>query len=201
MNPYVEFEVYAAEDNKSRGCAKVDGGIDIQPSGMGPSVKRRTRLIEGNGFDPNFGDCFRVSLETKYPSLVFVRCTVWNSPDGRNASSNSTLLATFTAKLSSLQQGYRHLPLFNSYGERYRDAKLFVRIGKDSPIALSITEAESTDEPCSVVSAPRAESIRQGSRSWSRKIFKRASSERRRRPQWPEWQGPLSRTSSTERFS
>ncbi|KAI5251815.1 PLC-like phosphodiesterase [Aureobasidium subglaciale] len=69
MNPYVEFEVYAAEDNKSRGYAKVDGGIDIQPSGMGPSVKRRTRLIEGNGFDPNFGDCFRVSLETKYPSL------------------------------------------------------------------------------------------------------------------------------------
>ncbi|KAI5272677.1 PLC-like phosphodiesterase [Aureobasidium subglaciale] len=199
MNPYVEFEVYAAEDNKSRGYAKVDGGIDIQPSGMGPSVKRRTRLIEGNGFDPNFGDCFRVSLETKYPSLVFVRCTVWNSPDGRNASSNSTLLATFTAKLTSLQQGYRHLPLFNSYGERYRDAKLFVRIKKDSPIALSSAELDSKDEPLPTVSDPRAESLRQGSRSWSRKIFQRASSERRRRPQWPEWQGPLSRTPSTER--
>ncbi|KAI5210965.1 PLC-like phosphodiesterase [Aureobasidium subglaciale] len=171
MNPYVEFEVYAAEDNKSRGYAKVDGGIDIQPSGMGPSVKRRTRLIEGNGFDPNFGDCFRVSLETKYPSLVFVRCTVWNSPDGRNASSNSTLLATFTAKLTSLQQGYRHLPLFNSYGERYRDAKLFVRIKKDSPIALSSAELDSKDEPLPTVSDPRAESSRQGSRSWSRKIF------------------------------
>ncbi|THW12216.1 PLC-like phosphodiesterase [Aureobasidium pullulans] len=197
MNPYVEFEVYTAEDNKSRGYAKVDGGIDVQASGIGPSVKRRTRLIEGNGFDPNFGDCFRVSLETKYPSLVFVRCTVWNSPDGRNASSNSTLLATFTAKLTSLQQGYRHLALFNSYGERYRDAKLFVRIRKDSPIALSSSEMK--DEPTPIVSGPRAESIRQGSRSWSRKIFKRASSERRRRPQWPEWQGPLSRTSSTER--
>ncbi|KAH0343472.1 PLC-like phosphodiesterase, partial [Aureobasidium melanogenum] len=201
MNPYVEFEVYAAEDNKSRGYAKVDGGIDIQPSGIGPSVKRRTRLIEGNGFDPNFGDCFRVSLETKYPSLVFVRCTVWNSPDGRNASSNSTLLATFTAKLTSLQQGYRHLPLFNSYGERYRDAKLFVRIKKDLPIALSATEVGPIDESSPTVPGPRAESIRQGSRSWSRKIFKRASSERRRRPQWPEWQGPLSRTSSTERYS
>lgn len=200
MNPYVEFEVYTAEDNKSRGYAKVDGGIDIQPSGMGPSVKRRTRLIEGNGFDPNFGDCFRGSLETKYPSLVFVRCTVWNSPDGRNASSNSTLLATFTAKLSSLQQGYRHLPLFNSYGERYRDAKLFVRIRKDSPIALSLAETDPQDEPGPTVFGPRAESIRQGSRSWSRNIFKRASSERRRRPQWPEWQGPLGRTSSTERY-
>ncbi|KAH0290598.1 PLC-like phosphodiesterase, partial [Aureobasidium sp. EXF-3399] len=201
MNPYVEYEVYTAEDNKSRGYAKHDGGIDIQPSGLGPSVKRRTRLIEGNGFDPNFGDCFRVSLETKYPSLVFVRCTVWNSPDGRNASSNSTLLATFTAKLTSLQQGYRHLPLFNSYGERYRDAKLFVRIRKDTPVALSLAEAEANDESSPTVSGPRAESIRQGSRSWSRKIFNRASSERRRRPQWPEWQGPLSRTSSTERYS
>ncbi|KAH0309193.1 hypothetical protein KCU71_g8466, partial [Aureobasidium melanogenum] len=107
----------------------------------------------------------------------------------------------FTAKLTSLQQGYRHLPLFNSYGERYRDAKLFVRIKKDLPIALSATEVESIDESSPIVSGPRAESIRQGSRSWSRKIFKRASSERRRRPQWPEWQGPLSRTSSTERYS
>lgn len=197
MNPYVEFEVYAAEDNKTRGYAKVDGGIDVLPSGVGPSIKRRTRLIEGNGFDPNFGDCLRVSLETKYPSLVFIRCTVWNSPDGRNVSSNSTLLATFTAKLSSLQQGYRHLPLFNSYGERYRDAKLFVRIRKDIPVA--ITPGESNTEPVTVMSSPRADSIRQGSRSWSRKIFKRASSERRRRPPWPEWQGQLSRTSSTER--
>lgn len=202
MNPFVEFEVYAAEDNKSRGYAKVDGGIDILPSGVGPSVKRRTRLVEGNGFDPNFGDCFRVSLETKYPSLVFIRCTVWNSPDGKNASSNSTLLATFTAKLTSLQRGYRHLPLFNSYGERYRDAKLFVRINKDLPVALP--PGEPSTEPAPVVPEPRAESIRQGSRSWSRKIFKRASSERRRRPPWPEWQGtewhgPLSRTSSTER--
>jgi phosphatidylinositol phospholipase C delta len=198
MNPYVEFEVYAAEDNKSRGYAKVDGGIDMLPSGMGPSVKRRTRLIEGNGFDPNFGDGIRVSLETKYPSLVFVRCTVWNSPDGRNASSNSTLLATFTAKLTSLQQGYRHLPLFNSYGERYRDAKLFVRVRKDLPIALPA--GQSTEESTPATSGPRAESIRQGSRLWSRSIFSRASSERRRRSPWPEWQGPLTRTSSTERL-
>ena len=72
-----------------------------------------------------------MSVETKYPGLIFVQWTVWNSPDARKDSSNNTPLAFFTAKLSSLQQGYRHLPLYNMQGEQYRDARLFVRITKD----------------------------------------------------------------------
>ena len=135
-------------------------------------------------------------VETKYPSLIFVRWTVWNSPDGKNLSSNSTILATFTAKLSSLQQGYRHLPLVNSYGERYRDAKLFVKIKKEAPIPL-YSDEPAYGHPELVTSSPRLEPVRYDARSWPRKIFGRVPSDRRRREQ--ELRGSASRTSSMER--
>lgn len=199
MNPYIEFEMFSAED-KARGLAKGEGGTDASArdgsSGIGSPLRRRTKIVEGNGFDPTFNEPIAMMVETKYPSLIFVRWTVWNSPDGRNLSSNSTILATFTAKLSSLQQGYRHLPLFNSWGERYRDAKLFVKIKKEAPIPLH------SDEPAyghnELPSAsPRLEPVRYDARSWPRKIFSRAPSERRRREQ--ELRGSSSRTSSLER--
>lgn len=200
MNPYIEFEMFSAED-KARGLARGEGGTDASArdgsSGIGSPLRRRTKIVEGNGFDPIFNEPIAMVVETKYPSLLFVRWTVWNSPDGRNLSSNSTILATFTAKLSSLQQGYRHLPLFNNYGERYRDAKLFVRIRKEAPIPLQIDEhAYGSDDPGS--NSPRSEPVRYDSRSWPRKIFGRAPSERRRRQQ--EFEGSISRTSSMERY-
>lgn len=200
MNPYIEFEMFSAED-KARGLAKGEGGTDASArdgsSGIGSPLRRRTKIVEGNGFDPTFNEPMMMMVETKYPSLIFVRWTVWNSPDGRNLSSNSTILATFTAKLSSLQQGYRHLPLFNACGERYRDAKLFVKIKRESPIPLHEDEPTSLyKQPNSNASSPRLEPVRHDSRSWPRKIFSRAPSERRKRQ---EIYSSSSRTSSLER--
>lgn len=199
MNPYIEFEMFSAED-KARGLAKGEGGTDASArdgsSGIGSPLRRRTRIVEGNGFDPTFNENIAMMVETKYPSLIFVRWTVWNSPDGKNLSSNNTILATFTAKLSSLQQGYRHLPLFNSYGERYRDAKLFVKIKKEAPISLHSDEP-AYGHPETASSSPRMEPVRYDARSWPRKIFSRAPSERRRRQL--ELSGSTSRTSSMER--
>lgn len=200
MNPYIEFEMFSAED-KARGLAKGEGGTDASArdgsSGIGSPLRRRTRIVEGNGFDPTFNEPIAMMVETKYPSLIFVRWTVWNSPDGKNLSSNSTILATFTAKLSSLQQGYRHLPLFNAYGERYRDAKLFVKIKRENPIPLHSDESTTIyGHPDFNSSSPRLDPVRYDSRSWPRKIFSRAPSERRRRQ---EIYGSSSRTSSLER--
>jgi phosphatidylinositol phospholipase C delta len=199
MNPYIEFEMFSAED-KARGLAKGEGGTDASArdgsSGIGSPLRRRTKIVEGNGFDPTFNENIAMMVETKYPSLIFVRWTVWNSPDGRNLSSNSTILATCTAKLSSLQQGYRHLPLVNSYGERYRDAKLFVKIKKEAPIPLHSDEP-GYGHPELASSSPRLEPVRHDSRSWPRKIFGRAPSDRRRREQ--ELRGSISRNSSMER--
>jgi len=200
MNPYIEFEMYSAED-RTRGIAKGEGGTDASArdgsSGLGHPLRKRTKIVEGNGFDPSFDQLVTMTVETKYPSLIFVRWTVWNSPDGRNLSSNSTMLATFTAKLSSLQQGYRHLPLFNAYGERYRDAKLFVKIRKEAPITLNIDEA--AYGLTETAPSPRVEPVR-SERSWPRKIFSRTPSQRKKSREPSPAFGSFSRTSSIERI-
>ena len=138
VDPYVEIEIISAEE-KGKGVAFGEGGIDVSDSkgvsGMGASHKRRTKVMQANGYNPEFNEKFKFSVVTKYPSLVFVRWTVWNSPDGRspNTDKNAAPLGMFTAKISSLQQGYRHLPLFDHNGDQFIFASLFCHITKDEP--------------------------------------------------------------------
>lgn len=209
MNPYIEFEMLTADD-KARGVARGEGGTDASArdgsSGIGSPVRKRTKIVEGNGFDPIWNEKLTLSAHTKYPALIFVRWTVWNSPEARHGASANASLATFTAKLAALQQGYRHLPLFNPHGEQYRDAKLWVRITKDAPIALQpVDEGYAFVGPVEAgvgvgpgSGSPRTEAGRgavdaqqqppppppqQQQRSWSRRIFSRVPSERKRREQ------------------
>lgn len=142
LNPYIEIEVFSAED-KAKGIAWGEGGTDASArdgmSGIGSPHRRRTRVEHSNGYNLIFDETFKFSLKTKYPDLLFVRWTVWNSPDGRsyNNNGNSNLLATFTAKLSSLQEGYRHLPLFDHYGDQFLFATLFGKVTKEEPIIVA----------------------------------------------------------------
>ncbi|KAK6403351.1 hypothetical protein LTR95_018970 [Oleoguttula sp. CCFEE 5521] len=200
MNPYVEVEMYCA-DEKSLDTARGEGGTNASARdgmlGIGSPLRHRTRIIEGNGFDPQFNTRLALSVQTKHQSLIFVRWTVWNSPEANSTSTNNTLLATFTAKLDSLQQGLRHIPLFNPNGEQYRDAKLFVKIHKEAPVALSSDDY--TRQLPDLSGSPRPEPPRTG-RTWPRfGIFSRSTSERRRREQLADPRGSLSRTSSIER--
>lgn len=202
MNPYIEFEMYSAED-KAKGNAAGAGGTDASApdgaSGIDAPLRKRTKVCLGNGFDPEFNESLDLSLVTKFPGLVFVRWTVWNQSNDRSKYPNNILLATFTAKLSSLQQGYRHLPLFNPQGEQYAFAKLFVRIKKEAPIALH--EEDNATGYMEPSGSPRPESLR-ADKSWPRRIFSRNSSERRRRDHGDgEQRGLLSRTSSMDRVS
>ena len=206
MNPYIEFEMYAA-DEKGQGKASGEGGTDASgnndgASGVGSPLRLRTRTVYGNGFDPIFDDPMSMTVITKHPSLIFVRWTVWHQVDGRKAGSNNVQLATFTAKLTQLQQGYRHLPLYNPQGDKYQDAKLFVKIKKAPPVpahsedpAYSFMEAGG-----SATASPRPEPVRVD-RSWPMRIFSRNPSERRRRADEGGEKGLLSRTSSMDRES
>lgn len=141
LDPYVEIEMFSAED-KGKGVASGEGGSDASArngmSGIGSPHRRRTHVVQANGFNPVFNDSFKLSLETKYPSLVFVRWTVWNSPDGRsfNTNPNADPLATFTAKLSSLEQGYRHLRLYDHNGDQFNCATLFCKIKKEEAVTI-----------------------------------------------------------------
>jgi len=132
VDPYIEVEVYHADDksNESRGVVG-EGGLDASGkngSSLGVPHRRRTQIVKENGFNPVFDKKFNFHLTTKYPDLVFVRWTVRCSPDGSSYSDKGPALATYTAKLSSLQQGYRTLPLCDNNGDRFLFSTLFCRI-------------------------------------------------------------------------
>ena len=139
INPYVEIEMFSADD-RGQSLAFGEGGMNASSarngmSGLGFPHRRRTKIEQSNGYSPIFNDCFKLSLETKYPDLVFVRWVVYSSPDGRSTP-GSVQLASFTAKLSSLSQGYRYLPLFDGSGDQYLFSTLFCRITKEDPVAV-----------------------------------------------------------------
>ncbi|KAH7092138.1 PLC-like phosphodiesterase [Paraphoma chrysanthemicola] len=134
VNPYVEFEMYCAEDMgaNATGTGGQDASAPNGHSGIGNPLRKRTGIVEGNGYNPEFGNEIEMKVTTKFPSLVFVRWTVWNSLDAR--TTNHIPLATFTAKLNSIQQGFRHLPLFDNNGEQYLFSTLFCKIKKQEVI-------------------------------------------------------------------
>jgi phosphatidylinositol phospholipase C delta len=163
INPYVEFETYCADD-------------------LGP-ISSGTRIVPGNGYNPEFGENINVKLVTRYPGLVFVRWSVWNSRDAQNTE--RAPLATFTAKLDSLQQGYRHLPLFDSNGEQYLFSTLFCKIDKkpclespgEVPADLSNSITYAVESGVSMLESNN----QQTGRSFLRKLIHRTPSGSKRR--------------------
>lgn len=139
INPYVDIEMFSADD-RGQSLVVGEGGMNASTrsgiSGIGFPHRRRTKIEQSNGYSPIFNDQFKLSLETNYPDLVFVRWTVSSSFDGRSAGNSSVQLATFTAKLSSLSQGYRYIPLYDSSGDQYLFSTLFCKITKQEPVPV-----------------------------------------------------------------
>lgn len=136
LNPFIEVQIFSAED-RARGIANGSGGqessVPNEYHGIGSPFRRRTAVVAGNGYNPQFDETIELSLETKYPELVFIRFIVYNCPDGKPYSKSDKLIAVFTAKLSSLQKGYRHLPLYNGHGEVFIFSTLFCQIDRHEP--------------------------------------------------------------------
>jgi phosphatidylinositol phospholipase C delta len=132
VDPYIDVEVYHADDRAREQKGVVGEGLDASgkdgASALGLPHKRRTQIVHENGFNPIFDKRFNFALTTRYPDLVFVRWTVRCSPDGQNYSDRGPALATYTAKLTSLKQGYRTLPLYDSNGDQFLFSTLFCRI-------------------------------------------------------------------------
>lgn len=149
VDPYIEVEVYHADDKTKDNKGVVgEGGLDASAkdgsSGLGAPHRRRTKIVQENGFNPLFQEKFNFALTTKYPDLVFVRWTVRCSSDGYAYSDKGAPLATYTAKLSSLKQGYRTLPLHDINGDQFLFSTLFCRIKIDTPTSIYVNSPEAT---------------------------------------------------------
>lgn len=136
VDPYVEVEVFLADDKRDKRDA---AGQPIRRP-----LKYRTKVMRENGFNPVFDNRFSFDVRTKYPDLVFVRWSVKLS-DGGNYNDRSPAVATYTAKLTSLKQGYRTLPLVDHNGDKYLFSTLFCRI-KAEPITSVYVDYEAEGE-------------------------------------------------------
>lgn len=144
ISPFVRIEMFSAED-RARGIASGHGGEEVSTPnsyhGIGIPFVKKTKVVRDNGFNPQFNDNITLALTTKYPELVFVRFTVCH------AGKHPKELATFTAKLDSLQVGYRHLPLYNNNGEELIFSKLFCHFSKERPELIPASLADLQESP------------------------------------------------------
>ncbi|KAI1863706.1 hypothetical protein JX265_003843 [Neoarthrinium moseri] len=121
LDPYVEVEVFHANDKRDKHDSSV-GVVADSP------LKRTTRVVRENGFNPVFNESMPFSITTKYPELVFIRWSIKLSANGEGPNDRAAPMATFTAKLTSLKHGYRTLPLLDPNGDRYLFSTLFCRL-------------------------------------------------------------------------
>jgi phosphatidylinositol phospholipase C, delta len=150
LDPYVEVEVYHADDKGKNVKGVVgEGGHDASgrdgSSGLGAPHRRRTQIVPDNGFNPLFDKKFNFDLTTKYPELVFVRWTVRASRDGHNCDDKGPILAVYMAKLSSLKQGYRTIPLMDNNGDQFLFSTLFCRIKIEPATSIYVNSPDSVE--------------------------------------------------------
>lgn len=150
LDPYIEVEVYHADDkNKEVKGVVGEGGLNASgrdaSSGLGAPHRRRTHIVQDNGFSPVFDKRFNFDLTTKYPELVFVRWTVRTARGDGQYDDKSPPLAVYMAKLSSLKQGYRTLPLMDNNGNQFLFSTLFCRIKIEPATSIYINSPDATE--------------------------------------------------------
>ncbi|KAL6913779.1 hypothetical protein ACHAPO_002231 [Fusarium lateritium] len=126
MDPYVEVEVFHANDKRDK--KEADSNLVLEHD---TPLKFQTEVIRENGFNPMFDKHIKYTVTTKHPDLIFVRWSVKLSNDGESYNERPAV-ATYTAKLTNLKQGYRTLPLLNHAGDQYLFSKLFCKINIES---------------------------------------------------------------------
>lgn len=140
MDPYVEIEIFHANDKRDK--KEADSNLVMEHDSP---LKVQTEVIRENGFNPMFDKQFKFKVTTKHPDLIFVRWSVKLSNDGESYNERPAV-ATYTAKLTNLKQGYRTLPLLNHAGDQYLFSKLFCKIKVDSVQKMLIDAPRRTQD-------------------------------------------------------
>lgn len=125
MDTYVEVEIFHANDKRDK--KEVGSGLT---HAFDSPLKFQTDVVRENGFNPMFADGqFKFTVTTKHPELIFVRWSVKLASYGESYNSKEgSAIATYTAKLKNLKQGYRTIPLHNHAGDQYLFSTIFCKI-------------------------------------------------------------------------
>ncbi len=172
MDPYVEVEVFHTNDKRDKHDSM--SGIPI-PSDT--PLKANTQVVKENGFNPIFNREFVFNITTKFPELVFIKWNVKLSTGGENPSDRNPSIATYTAKLDSLKQGYRTLPLLDSNGDQYLFSTLFCAIKVNPITSVYVSPGTSSESVGKLKHISRSVFNRTSSSTKSNLSFERAGTE------------------------
>lgn len=109
---------------KSKKNGVVDPYVQIETSGLPCDSDDKifsSKVIHNNGFNPVWNE--KVEFRVNVPELVLLRFTVFDSDLGTD-----DFLAQFSAPLTCLKQGYRHVRLLSKQGNEIPNASLFVNM-------------------------------------------------------------------------
>ncbi|XP_015136604.1 1-phosphatidylinositol 4,5-bisphosphate phosphodiesterase delta-1 isoform X1 [Gallus gallus] len=108
--------------NKSKNSI-VDPRVTIEIHGVQQdNNKKQTKVIENNGFNPNWDEEFTFDIEI--PVLALVRFVV----EDFDMSTKNDFIGQYTVPFTSLKQGYRHIHLLTKNGDPYSSSTLFVYV-------------------------------------------------------------------------
>ncbi|XP_029600812.1 1-phosphatidylinositol 4,5-bisphosphate phosphodiesterase delta-1 isoform X1 [Salmo trutta] len=109
--------------NKDKPKSIVDPLVKVEIYGVpADTCSKETRSIENNGFNPMWNETFQFDIQV--PELAILRFQV----EDYDATSQNDLIGHYCLPLTSLQNGYRHVPLLTKRGDVLPSAGLFVHL-------------------------------------------------------------------------
>ncbi|XP_034562967.1 1-phosphatidylinositol 4,5-bisphosphate phosphodiesterase delta-1a isoform X2 [Notolabrus celidotus] len=109
--------------NKDKHKSIVDPLVRVEVYGVpADNASQETHYIENNGFNPMWNEKFRFDIHV--PELAMVRFVV----EDYDSTSPNDLVGQYCLPLTSVQSGYRHVPLLTKRGDIICSAGLFLHI-------------------------------------------------------------------------
>ncbi|TPX62191.1 phosphoinositide phospholipase C [Powellomyces hirtus] len=107
----------------STGSTVIDPYIEVEIAGSeADNAKSRTRTISNNGFNPMWKEEFKFVISD--PQLALLRFTIFDM----DVALTSDLIGGWSVPVMSLEQGYRHVPVYNWKGDLIRFSSLFIHV-------------------------------------------------------------------------
>ncbi|XP_004081132.1 1-phosphatidylinositol 4,5-bisphosphate phosphodiesterase delta-1 isoform X1 [Oryzias latipes] len=109
--------------NKDKAKSIVDPLVRIEISGVpADNASKETKYITNNGFNPMWNERFQFTINV--PELAMVRFVV----EDYDTASYNDLVGHYCLPLTSIQTGYRHVPLLTKRSDVISSAGLFVHL-------------------------------------------------------------------------
>ncbi|XP_048030830.1 1-phosphatidylinositol 4,5-bisphosphate phosphodiesterase delta-1a isoform X1 [Megalobrama amblycephala] len=109
--------------NKDKQTSIVDPLVRVEIYGVpADNTSKETHHIVNNGFNPMWNTKFQFTVHV--PELALVRFVV----EDYDAATHNDLVGLYTVPFTSMQNGYRHVPLLTKRGSLIPSAGLFVHI-------------------------------------------------------------------------